>query len=60
MKIESKQQELIFMYILWELLMHLQKHLKVIGELEFMHVRRECKWRCLHKIDRLSNTILCF
>ena len=34
MKFENKQQELRFMYVLWERLMYLQEHLKENGELE--------------------------
>ena len=43
MKFESKQQELRFMYALWERLSYLQEHLKENDELEFMQVVRECK-----------------
>lgn len=32
MKFESKQQELRFLYALWERLMFLQEHLKAKGE----------------------------
>ena len=52
MKFENKQQELRFMYVLWERLMYLQEHLKENGELEFMQVVRECKWRCSNRIER--------
>lgn len=57
MKFESKQQELRFMYALWERLMYLQEHLKENAELEFMQVVRECKWRCSNKIERLKDEI---
>lgn len=57
MKFESKQQELRFMYVLWERLMYLQEHLKENGELEFMQVVREYKWRCSNKIERLKDEI---
>ena len=52
MKFENKQQELRFMHVLWERLMYLQEHLKENGELEFMQVVRECKWRCSNRIER--------
>ena len=57
MKFENKQQELRFMYVLWERLMYLQEHLKENGELEFMQVVRECKWRCSNRIECLKDEI---
>ena len=57
MKFENKQQELKFMYVLWERLMYLQEHLKENSELEFMQVVRECKWRCSNRIERLKDKI---
>ena len=57
MKFESKQQELRFMYALWERLSYLQEHLKENDELEFMQVVRECKWRCSNKIEHLKDEI---
>jgi len=57
MKFENKQQELRVMYVLWERLMYLQEHLKENGELEFMQVVREYKWRCSNKIERLKDEI---
>ena len=54
---ESKEQELMFMNVLWLRLFYLQEHLKETGELEFMQVVRECKWRCSNKIDRLKDQL---
>ena len=57
MKFENKQQELRFMYVLWERLLYMQEYLKETGELEFMQVVRECNWRCSNKIERLKDEI---
>ena len=54
---ESKEQELMFMNVLWLRLFYLQEHLKETGELEFMQVVRECNWRCSNKIERLKDEI---
>lgn len=54
---ESKEQELMFMNVLWLRLLYLQEHLKETGELEFMQVVRECNWRCSNKIERLKDEI---
>lgn len=45
------------MCILWEWLMYLQEHLKEAGELEFMQIVRECKWRCSDIIDKLKDEL---
>ena len=54
---ESKEQELMFMNVLWLRLLYLQEHLKETAELEDMQVVRECKWRCSNRIDRLKDEI---
>lgn len=54
---ESKEQELMFMNVLWLRLFYLQEHLKETGELEFMQVVRECNRRCSNKIERLKDKI---
>jgi len=54
---ESKEQELMFMNVLWLRLFYLQEHLKETGELEFMQIVRECNRRCSNKIERLKDEI---
>ena len=54
---KSKEQDLMFMNVLWLRLFYLQEHLKENDEFEFMQVVREYKRRCSNRIDRLKYEI---